>query len=248
VGSLRKYRERCAFGAALLAPLALCAALIPVRGSFTNTAAALLLVALILAVAVVGNRVSGVTASLGAALWFDFFLTRPYERLAISHRPDIETTITLFIVGVVVTELAARSRYHHRVANEQSDYVAVIYDLAEMTAGTAPIDDVIASAVSALIELLHLRACRYETSTAGRRLARVEPDGEVVHAGLLWPVHQSGIPGPEAELLIRWRGQVMGRFVLTPTPGWPVSRERLVVANAIADQVGAAVINRLRIA
>jgi len=242
------YRKQWTFVASLLAPLALCAALVPARRSFTNTAAALLLVALIVAVAVIGSRLSGVAASLSAAVWFDFFLTRPYERLTISHRPDIETTISLFVVGVVVTELAARSRHHHRVANEQSDYVAVIYDLAEMVAGTAPIDEVIASAMSALITLLHLRACRYESSTSGHRLARIEPDGEVVHIGLRWPVHQSGIPGPEAELLVRWRGQVVGRFVLTPTPGWPVSQERRVVANALADQVGAAAVNRLRIA
>ena len=187
-------------------------------------------------------------ASISAAIWFDFFLTRPYERLTISHRPDIETTISLFIVGIVVTELAARSRSHHRAATEQSDYVNLIYELAEMVAGDAPIDSVIASAVGALIELLHLRACRYENSSSGRPLARIGADGEVVHVGMHWPVDQIGIPGPEAELLIRWRGQVVGRFVLTPTPGWPVSRERRVIANVLADQVGAAVVNRLRIA
>ena len=40
-------------------------------------------------------------------------------------------------------------------------------------------------------------------------------------------------------------GRVEGRFVLTPTPGYPVSLERRVVAIAIADQVGAA--NRLQL-
>ena len=32
----------------------------------------------------------------------------------------------------------------------------------------------------------------------------------------------------------------LGRFVMTPTPGYEISYERRVVAVAIADQVGAA--------
>jgi hypothetical protein len=244
---LRIYRTQLAFMVALFAPLVLSAALVPARGSFTNTAAALVLVALIVGVAVIGSRFTGVIASLSAALWFDFFLTRPYERFTISHRPDVETTISLLVVGVVVTELAARSRHHNRVASEQSEYVAIIHDLAEMVAGTAAIDEVMATASGALIRLLHLRACRYEaSSTATPRRAEIGPDGEVVHVGLRWPVDQNGIPGPEAELPVRWRGKVLGQFVLTPTPGWPVSLERRVVANAIADQVGGALINQPR--
>jgi len=242
---LRTYRAQLAFVAGLVAPLALSAALVPARGSFTNTAAALVLVGLIVAVAVAGNRFSGVIASLSGAVWFDFFLTRPYERFTISHRPDIETTISLLVVGVVVTELAARSRHHNRVASEQTDYLAIIHDLAEMVAGTAPLDEVMATASGVLIRLLHLRACRYEASSnATPNRAEIGPDGAVVHVGLRWPVDQNGIPGPEAQLPIRWRGKVLGHFVLTPTPGRPVSLERRVVANAVADQVAGVLVNR----
>ena len=56
-------------------------------------------------------------------MWFDFFLTRPYDRFAISHRPDLETTIAIFVVGVLVTELAARSRRHWQAANSSTAYV-----------------------------------------------------------------------------------------------------------------------------
>jgi hypothetical protein len=55
-----------------------------------------------------------------------------------------------------------------------------------------------------------------------------------------------GLPGSELELLVEGRGQTLGRFVLEPTPGVPVSRQRRVVAVAIADQVGAALLPRLR--
>jgi hypothetical protein len=207
---------------------------------FASTAAALLFVPVIVGVAVLGNRVAGVITSLSAALWFDFFLTKPYARLAISHRPDIETTICLLVVGVVVTEMAARNRHHHLKANEESDFVAVIHDLADLAAGPATTPEVIARAASSLIELLHLSACRFEAGSSFHPLARIGQDGEVVHAGIRWQVHEIGIPGPEAEILVQWRGQVMGRFLLSPTPGWPVSHERRVVAVALADLVGAA--------
>jgi K+-sensing histidine kinase KdpD len=73
------YRSRIALVGAVLAPLTLAVVLVPFRKTFASTAAALLLVAVVEAVAVVGNRLLGLTASISAALWFDFFLTTPYE-------------------------------------------------------------------------------------------------------------------------------------------------------------------------
>jgi hypothetical protein len=127
---VKHHRIWMALLGALVAPLTLAAVLVPFRDSFTNAAAALLLVAVVAVVAVAGNRFSGVVASLSSALWFDFFLTRPYERLVISHRNDIETTVSILIVGVIVTELAARSRHHFKAANEGSNYVEMIHGLA----------------------------------------------------------------------------------------------------------------------
>jgi hypothetical protein len=69
---------------------------------------------------------------------------------------------------------------------------------------------------------------------------RIEHDGQVILGGRIWGVHKVGLPGPEIELVVQSRGQTLGRFVLTPTAGYPVSRERRVVAVALADQAGAA--------
>ena len=108
----------------------------PFRSSFANTASALILVAVIVAVAALGNRVSGFVATVSATLWFDFFLTRPYEKLAITHRPDIETALSLFVVGIIVTELAARNRHHHATA-EEADFVGLIHDVSELATSGA---------------------------------------------------------------------------------------------------------------
>ena len=68
---------------------------------------------------------------------------------------------------------------------------------------------------------------------------RIEANGDVLLGGRVWGVHELGLPGAELELPVHDRGLVVGRFVLTPTPAWPVSQQRRVVAVALSDQVGA---------
>jgi K+-sensing histidine kinase KdpD len=233
---------------AIVLPLGVAAILVPFRSSFASAASALVLVAVIVFVAVIGNRIAGFLATVSATLWFDFFLTRPFERLAITHRPDIETAVSLFVVGIVVTELAARNRHHQRAATEESDYVGLIYTLSELAASGAPTPDVIERARGELVGLLYLRSCRYDEGASERPMARIEHDGQVVHGGALWAVDQIGLPGPEIELVVQGRGQPLGRFLLTPTPGLPVSLQRRVVAVALADQVGGVLNPRLRLA
>jgi K+-sensing histidine kinase KdpD len=242
----RRHRDVIALVAALVLPLGIAIILVPFRSSFSNTAAALVLVVAISAVAVAGNRITGFVATLSATLWFDLFLTRPYGRLAISHRSDIETAVSLFVVGVIVTELAARNRHHYEAAAEESDYVALIYCMSELVASGAPAQKVIERARTELIALLNLRDCRYEPRLSERRVARLDHDGHVVHVGMVWGAHNMGLPSPAVDLLVQARGEVLGRFVLRPTPGYTVSLHRRVVAVAIADQVGAALRPQLR--
>jgi hypothetical protein len=242
----RPYRDQIAFAAALVLPLGVAILLILFRGNFANTASALILVAVIVAVAALGNRFSGFVATVGATLWFDVFLTEPYERLVITHRPDIETAVCLFVVGIIVTELAARNRHHHASATEEADYVGLIYEVSELVASGAPVTEVREHVCGALVELLHLRACRYEVGLGARPMMRLEHNGHVLLGGRVWGVERMGLPGPEIELLVQNRGQVLGRFVLTPTPGYEVPLQPRVVAVALADQVGAAIRPQLR--
>ena len=232
--------------AAMVVPLGVAGILVPFRSSFANTAAALVLVAVIVAIAVIGSRTAGYLATISATVWFDFFLTRPFQRLQITHRPDIETAVSIFVVGIVVTELAARNRHHHQAATEQSDYVGLIYGLSELAASGAPALEVIERARTDLIGLLHLRSCRYHAGLSHRARLRIEHDGRVILGARVWGADEMGLPGPEIELLVHDRGQTLGRFVLTPTPGFPVSLQRRVVAVALADQVGAVLRPRLR--
>jgi hypothetical protein len=231
--------------AAIVVPIAVAAVLVPFRASFAATASALLLVAVIVAVASSGDRPSGYLATISATLSFDVLLTQPYGRLAITHRPDLETAVCLFVVGIAVTEICVRSRRHRDSALEESSYVEVLHSVAELVASGAPQHEVLAVVRQDLIDLLDLRDCRYEMTAPARPRFRIESTGDVLLGGAPWAVHVQGLPGPEIELPVIQGGKTVGRFVLTPTPGQPISRERRVVAVALADQVGAALRPRL---
>ncbi|MET8328237.1 DUF4118 domain-containing protein [Streptomyces sp. NPDC005181] len=82
-------RDRLALGTALVGPLLVALALVPFRTDLSRTNAALVLVVVVVAVAAFGNRVAGAVAALSAAVWFDFFLTRPYQRFTINGSDDI---------------------------------------------------------------------------------------------------------------------------------------------------------------
>lgn len=103
-------RDAAAVAAAVLGPLALAAVLLPWRGSWPAANVALLLVVAVVAVACLGNRLAGALAALSAAVWFDYFFTRPYERLTISHPGDVTTFALLLAVGVAVSQMAAWAR------------------------------------------------------------------------------------------------------------------------------------------
>jgi hypothetical protein len=72
--------------------------------------------------------------------------------------------------------------------------------------------------------------------------AQLTPNGEVRVGLETWSTSDLGLPTRNIDLPVRSGGWLLGHFLLTPTPGKPVSNDRLLVAVAIADQVGAALV------
>ena len=229
---------------ALVLPAGLCACFIPFRESFTNVGAALVLVALIEGIAVVSNRLSAYVATVSAFVWFDFFLTPPFDRLTISHRPDLETTISIAVVGVIVSEVAARSRRHRRIAREESGFVALLAQTASLCSPRTEPNAAIDFVTRCLLDILHLRDCRFEATLEGPPPARIEFNGNVIHVGLQWPANEIGIPGPQSEIPAIYQGRTVGHFLLTPSPGVPVSRERRIVASTMVSLVAPLISSR----
>ena len=94
-----QWRTPARVGAVVL-PLATCAILSTLRDDITAATAVLILVLWVVAAAASGDRVAGVLAALSGGVWFDFFLTEPYQRFTIADPDDIEATVLLVLIGV----------------------------------------------------------------------------------------------------------------------------------------------------
>src|SRR5215831_7154370 len=211
-------RDRLAVVAALAAPLLLTVILVPFRTSFPNTDAALALLLVVVAVAANGYRLAGCLSALSAAVWFDFFLTRPYQELTITRRADIETTVLLLVIGAAVTEIAVWGRRQQAAASRRAGYLDGIKAAAQAAAAGDSPSELIDQVSASLSELLSLRSCVFQYGKAAQGL----PD-------------QTDI-----ELLVETGGVFQGRFLMRANPGARPTLEQRLVAIAFADQVGAA--------
>jgi len=232
-------RDSAAMIAAVAAPLAAAAILLPWRGSWPNTNVALLLVVVVVAVAAIGNRVAGALAAVGAAAWFDFFFTVPYERFTISTSSDVTTFVLLLAVGVAVSQLAARARRLKVITITDAGYLAQIHESAALAQSTSP-QAVVDHVRRQLIGVLGLRDCRFEYGMLIGHPPRLEQDGTIVTRHGHVDVDLAGMPAEEVELRTFGGGQYYGRFMLTPEPGSKPSLQGRLVAVTLADLAGRA--------
>lgn len=235
--------DRLALAAGLLLPIAVAAVLVPIRHSFPNSAAALVMVVAVVAVAANGPRAAGILSAVSAAVWFDFFLTRPYQRFTITGRADIETTVLLLLVGAAVTELAVRGRRHHRIAETDAAYLSAIGATTDLVASTAPPPAVIDQISAQLTDLLGLRRCRFQRTTVGD-LPRLEADGRLHIGAGDWDLDEYGMPGLDIEILAICRGTTYGRFVLDPRRGTLSPLGARQVAIILVNQAAVALANQ----
>jgi hypothetical protein len=236
----RLTRDGTAIVVALVAPLAVAAVLVPFRGSFSNTNAALALVVVVVAVAAIGNRLAGALAALSAAVWFDFFLTVPYERFTITRSADVTTAVLLLAVGLAVSQPAARARRLQVVAITDAGYLSQIRDTAELAQSSTGPDAVVDQVRDQLTGLLQLNGCRFEYGSLLGHPPRLEQDGTVVSGRTRWDVDRLGLPDEEVELRTFAGGRFLGRFMMRPAPGAAPSLQARLVAVTLANQVGAA--------
>ncbi|WP_328544120.1 DUF4118 domain-containing protein [Streptomyces europaeiscabiei] len=233
-------RDRLALAAGLVGPFLVALALVPFRTDLSRTNAALILVVAVVAVAALGSRVAGVLAALSATAWYDFFLTRPYQTFDINASGDIETAVLLLIVGLIVSQLAARARRLEVITVTDADHLRRIHETAALAQSANSADTVVDHVRGQLTELLGLRACRFEYGTLMGRPPRLEQDGNIAVGRRRWDVDAGGWPDGEIELRTYGNGHYLGRFMLTPGQGAvPPLRARLV-AVTLADQTGAA--------
>jgi Domain of unknown function (DUF4118) len=237
-------RARAAALAALALPPGVCAAVIPARTSLPNTDVALGLVVLIGALAMLGTRFAGWLAALGSALWFDFFLTVPYDSFSIHQHTDIQTAAILLIVGGAVTELAGVTRRRGRTVAVDEALLAVTQSTAELVARGESAEIVVDQVSVQLQAVLGLRGCAYESGRIGTHGPRLEPDGSLRWGKATWGMEQYGFPEAKVELPARYKGRAYGRFVLDPTPATAPSIHARRTAVVLADLAATAIAER----
>jgi K+-sensing histidine kinase KdpD len=239
--ALRAHRSLVIVAAAAV-PLVACAVLALFRDSVANTNAALGLVLLIVAAASTGIRSAGIVAALSSAVWFDFFLTEPYNSFSITDRADVETAVLLVLVGIAVTEVALWGyRQQARASRERGYLAGVLGTAATVGAGRTSTRLLIDHVCTQIVEVLQIDECRFDPG-AGSGLPTVDNDGTVVRDGHPTNVERHGLPtDSQIALMVQSGGVVHGRFLLTAsTRVVRPSVEQLQVAVALASQVGAA--------
>lgn len=234
--------------AALVVPLAACALLAAFRESVANTNAALGLVLVVVVFAATGRRLAGVLAALSCGVWFDFFLTEPYQRLTIDDPADVETAVLLLLVGVAVTEIALWGRRQQARASRRAGYLDGIVSAARTVADGASTESLVGAVERQVVEVLGIDDCRFDPGTGASPPSRplLHGDGTVTRDGQPLDVARDGLPVDDRiELPVEHGGELHGRFLLTAsTRVCRPDLDRRLVAVTLAGQVGAALAGR----
>jgi K+-sensing histidine kinase KdpD len=225
---------------AVFGSLLVAGALVPFRDDLANANVVLVYVLVVVLGAAVGTRWSGALTAIVAAMSYDFFFTRPYQSLKIENANDVETTVLLLAIGLVVAELVAFTRRHRAHAATRGDEIQMLRRTAELVASGASSDQVLTVVRDELVELLSLVECRYEAAPFASTLPRVERTGAVDGEHRRWISGEFTLPDLGAEIPVAARGTTFGRLVLIPDLSHGVSIEERIVAIALVDQLGAA--------
>ena len=87
---------------ATLLPVGAAAMMYGLRDLITPTAAALVLVLIVVGIAATGDRVAGLLSCLAGAAGFDFFLTTPYLDFHVENRGDVRPLVAdKFLMGLI---------------------------------------------------------------------------------------------------------------------------------------------------
>lgn len=230
---------------ALALPLATCAIFSSFRDSVTPATTVLVLVLWVVAAAASGDRLAGVLAALSGGVWFDFFLTEPYQRLAIADRDDIEATALLVLIGLGVTEIALWGHRQQARAARRSGYLEGVLGTARIVSeGNTPTSQLIDVVGQQIVHVLGADTCRFVSGPVhDTRIALLDHDGVLTRGGHAVDVKRVGLPHDEyTALLVRRGPRVIGHFLVSaPTELTYPSQERRQVAVLLADQVAAAI-------
>jgi hypothetical protein len=242
--STRDDRTPVGYVIAGLGPIAVAALLTLVRNDVESANLALVMVLVVVTAGAVGGRGPGLLAAVVTTLSYDFFLTRPYLSMQIDSADEIETTLILLLIGLVVGQIGVVARRRQSQAERGSEEIARLHRVAERAASGTSVEDLVADVCREVEELLHLERCTFERPPLGPPLARLERGGAISGTSERRFVGGAfALPAEGVEVPVLGRGQEVGRLVLEPGEHarQGVSVEEGIVAIALSDQLGAAI-------
>lgn len=216
---------------------------IPVRTSYPSVDVALALVAATAVVAVAGRRAVVIGAAAGSACGFTFFDTEPYEHFAFTHGSDVATAVLLVVVGLVTGELALRVIRQRRFDRGAGGDLGRVREAADRLAHGEELVMMIGAVADQITTVLGAAACSFSTEEEDAGLRFIDRDGSLRAPARAGAGSRSAPAEGEPEVValpVLSQGVVVGRFVIRPWLGAAMTRERLLVAVTLADQVGAA--------
>jgi len=219
----------------IVAPFVVAGMLSLLRDWVANTSAALVLVLVVLAVAIRGDRWTGLLSALTAAAAFDVLLAPPFYTFSIHSPRDIETALLLLSVGVAVSEVAQWGRRELGRAAQQEGYVDGLVSATRLAAdGATDATEVVATMIA---DVLELDDCRYTAELSDPHRPRLYSDGTVTWHGHPADVARHGLP--TMDLIELDAPRAGGRFLLSSaTAVRKPSPEQLRIAVSLAAQVG----------
>jgi K+-sensing histidine kinase KdpD len=220
---------------ATVAPVAVAAALVPLRDRTVNVNLALVLVLVVLAAGALAGRLGGLLAAASAALSYDVLLTRPYGSLRINESQDVVTTVLLATVGMTAAILVERVRRHAARAASTQRALDRLERVTELISGADTRQRQLRLACEELTTLLDLKACRYQRGPSA------PTDVHLEHGTVRVPGAPSFASLGRVVLPVRHGGREVGHFVLVfprTSMGLDVPAQTRRAAAVVADAVG----------
>lgn len=150
-----------AAGAATLVGLAI--------GEGRTTAAALVYLLAVLAVALLGGLVPGIGASLLSFLGLNYFFTPPRRLLSVDKTDDLIALLAFLVVGIVVSTLAGSGVASRALALRREEETSSLYALSTRLGGE-DLDGAFGELARDLVRLFELAACEIEVGGEGVEL------------------------------------------------------------------------------
>ena len=225
-------------------PVVVCALSGSMRDRVSTTSAALVLVLCVVVAGTSGQRIAALLAAVSGGISFDFFLTQPYHSLVISDPNDVEVTVLLIVIGVIVTEATMWGLRQESRAARRSGYLDGALRAAENAhSPDMPTTTLVRFTAAQIAEVLGVSACRFVPGPVhDSRLAVLHHDGRVSRNDRTLDVEKNGLPiDGETALEVRRGSDTLGHFVITSASAmaYPTAEQRRV-AVLLADQVAGA--------